>query len=126
MSSIGGDVLPGRNAEPPGLFAALASKARETSVSALLLVEIAGFLGAIAVLGIGPGHDGLALPLVALGMFGLWGLAEHSRGSREVSGMAGWSRAILLAQIAISIIGTASAIAGGYAIVGRLIGTVVS
>ena len=111
--------------EPPGAYAALATRARGTPDSLLVALESIGFGASLGVLVWTPDFSPLALPFLALAMFGIWGVAEHWRVSRPVA--SGAPNAVIRGfQIFASVVGTLAAATALYALVGRAIGTIIS
>jgi len=119
-------MTPAARPEPPGAFAALAAQARNTRADLLVGVETLGFVGALAVFIWIPERLVLALPFLALGMFGLWGAAEHARHAAHGSMSRARRGAVTGIQLFAAVAGTVAAVLAGYALVGRIIGTVVS
>lgn len=113
---------------PPGFaastnaFIAIGQRARKTSDSTLVAVEAAGFACVLAVFAWAPHTLDLALPAGATGAFGLWGVTEHMRVSHRR--MFKPVRFLLRTfQSLVAAGGIAAAIATGYALIGRLMGT---
>jgi hypothetical protein len=88
-------------------------------------MEAAGFAAVLVVVAFTPNHLMLAFPFIALSMFGLWGVAEHVRGT-AASRSRSRTAAISLFQWIAAVIGTIAAAAVLYGAAGRAIGTVVS
>src|SRR5688500_13402614 len=112
------------SAEPPGPLVALAGRARRTSDSRLVGLEILGVLTVIGVIAWFPDQLPLSLPGIALSMFGLWGVTDHFRHSGRRSRAVHLPLRVL--QFVVAVIGTTAVAAAIYVIAGRLIGTVVS
>lgn len=89
-------------------------------------MEAAGFAAVLVVFAFTPNNLVLALPFIALSMFGLWGVAEHVRSTAGVPRSRSKSAAISLFQWIAAVIGTVAAAAVLYGAAGRAIGTVVS
>ncbi|HZK78417.1 MAG TPA: hypothetical protein VFC35_05865 [Gemmatimonadaceae bacterium] len=102
-------------------FVAVADRARRTSDRVLVTVEIAGFGCAIAVIAWAPHTVELTLLTSAIGALGLWGVTDHMLEShRRLVAPLRWMLEGFRFLIAAG--GIASAIASGYALVGRLMG----
>lgn len=102
-------------------FVAVADKARQMSDRALVSAEAGGFALAIAMLVWAPHTLELALITAAFGALGLWGVTDHMLESHRRLYMP--IRLLLKGfRSLIAALGTASAIAAGYAFVGRLMG----
>lgn len=112
--------------EPPGLMATLAARARTTPDPWLIGLETFGVLTVLAVIAWLPNRPAFALPGLVLIMFALWGVTEHFRlqGRAHRSRTAG--SALRALQVLAVAAGTLAAAAALYALVGRLIGSVVS
>lgn len=113
---------------PPGLagsanaFIAVGQRARRTSDRMLVVIEAIGFTCVLAVFAWAPHTLDLALPAGAIGALGLWGVTEHMRVAHRR--MFKPLRLILRGfQSMIAAAGIAAAIATGYALMGRLMGT---
>ena len=100
---------------------ALAHRARRTSDWILLLLEITGLLGALAILLWIPSRMGLSLPFIALGMFGLWGITEHAK-----SGTHSLRAALSVFQLVLAAVGLVAIVALMFRLGGLAIGTVIS
>jgi hypothetical protein len=112
--------------EPPGLYAALAARAQQASDWTL-----AGLAGALAGLALAAWRPGwwwvYALPLVAAGAFGLWGIAERERAELATTGGSPRARrAPTAVQWFAVAVGTGAAVLVGFAVLGVLLGTIIS
>jgi len=112
--------------EPPGLLAVLAGRARITPDPWLVGLESIGLMIVLAVIVWVPDSPSLALPGVALSMFGLWGVAEHVRQTNPLHRSRAIRVALPLFQLLAVVAGTLAVVGAVYAAAGRLIGTVVS
>jgi hypothetical protein len=112
--------------EPPGIFQELARRANALSNRTLVSLESAGLAAVLAVLAWAPQRVSIALPFVAMSMFGLWGVTDHARRSRDP--LAPRTADFLLAciQATAATIGTLAVAAVIFALAGLMIGTVVS
>ena len=112
--------------ESSNAFFAIAGKARRSSNAVLAAAELAGFATAVAVLWIAPHEWGFALPAVALGAAGLWGITDHFLAAQSRIARVKIRFMLRAFRFAVAAIGITAFIAAGYFMVGRLIGTVVS
>jgi len=119
-------MTPAAHADPSSAFAALATRARATRTDMLVGIETLGLLCALAVFIWLPDQLALALPFLALAMFGLWGATEHARRAGRDSLPRSLLGALRAIQLLAAVVGTVAALLSGYAVVGRMIGTVVS
>lgn len=104
----------------------LAGRARAMPHMLLAALETLGLLGVLSILGWHSEKVELALPFLALSMFGFWGIAEHARKARDplrrdpiavvLSGLQGIS----------VVIGACSIAAAIFAAIGWAIGPIVS
>jgi hypothetical protein len=100
---------------------ALAQLAKRTSDWILLLLEITGLVGALAILLWIPSRMGLSLPFIGLGMFGLWGITEHAK-----SGTHSLRAALSVFQLVLAGVGLLAIVALMFRLGGLAIGTVIS
>lgn len=113
---------PRPDARSTNAFVAVGERARLASDKALVAIEAVGFACVIAVLAWAPRTLDLALPAAAIGALGLWGVIDHMREARRR--MPRPLRRLLSGfQRLIAAAGIAAAIATGYALIGRLMGT---
>ena len=114
---------------PAGPYAVLAARARRASDGALAGAAAVGVLAAAAVAAWRPAWWALALPPVAVGAFGLWGILEREAAERR-AGRAGRADALGLALRAVQwlavVVGTAAAGLAALAVLGALLGRVIS
>jgi len=117
---------------PAGPYAVLAARARRASDGALAGAAAVGVLAAAAVAAWRPAWWALALPPVAVGAFGLWGILEREAAERRAgrAGRAGRADALGLALRAVQwlavVVGTAAAGLAALAVLGALLGRVIS
>lgn len=104
---------------------ALASRARRASDRSLAVAELSGFAAAVAVLAVAPGSPGFALLLVAIGALGLWGITDHMIDARRKL-LLPLRWALLGFRFFVAVAGVAAALLSGYAVIGRLMGVVIS
>ncbi len=112
----------GSDARSANAFVAVSARARLASDKTLVAIETAGFACVIAVLAWAPRTLDLALPAAAIGALGLWGVIDHMRQSRRRT-FRPLRKLLSGFQTLIAAAGIAAAIATGYAIIGRLMGT---
>jgi hypothetical protein len=118
--------LDPRAAEPPGLFAMLAVRARRASDGALAALGGIGGVAAIALAAVRPAWLAFALPLVSAGAFGLWGILERATAERGASRSARYDRVVSVVQWMAVAIGTVCAIVTAFAVLGVLMGPFIS
>jgi len=114
--------LDPRAAEPPGLFAMLAVRARRASDGTLAALAGVGGVAAIALAAVRPSWSAFALPLVSAGAFGLWGILERATAERGAQRSASYDRAMSVAQWVLVAIGAVCAIVTAFAVLGVLMG----
>ena len=112
--------------EPPGLFAMLAVRARSASDGALAALAGVGGVTAIALAARRPSWWAFALPLISAGAFGLWGILERATAERGAPRSMLYDRAVSAAQWMIAAIGTVCAIVTAFAVLGVLLGRIIS
>jgi hypothetical protein len=103
-------------------FIAAANRARRSSDRALLAAELVGFTFAIGILFWSPRAWIVALPAIALGALGLWGITDHMIDARRrIIAPLRWILSGF--RFLIAATGVLAVLATGYAIVGILMGT---
>ncbi|HEY2896532.1 MAG TPA: hypothetical protein VGJ12_05295 [Gemmatimonadaceae bacterium] len=112
--------------EPPSLFAMLAGKARRSSDAVLASLAGVGGLAAVALIAMRPAWWAFALPLVAAGAFGVWGILERATAERETPRSTRYDHAMSAAQWLAAAIGTACAVVTMFAVLGLLLGRIIS
>jgi fatty acid desaturase len=112
--------------EPPSLFAVLAVRARRTSDGVLAALAAIGGVAAVALAAVRPAWWAFALPLVSAGAFGLWGILERETAERGAVRSARYDRAMGAAQWVAVTIGTVCAIVTVFAVLGILLGRIIS
>jgi hypothetical protein len=112
--------------EPPTLYAMLAARARRASDTALAGLAGVGGIAAVALLAARPGWWAFALPLVSAGAFGAWGILERERAERGAGRSARYDRVVGATQWLAVAIGTVGAIVTVFAVLGVLLGTIIS
>lgn len=113
-------------AEPPGLFAMLAVRARGSSDALLASLAGIGVVAAIFLAATRPGWWAFALPLVSAGAFGFWGMLERDIAERGPERSARYDRVVGASQRIATIVGTMCAIIAGFAVLGILLGPFIS
>jgi hypothetical protein len=112
--------------EPASLFAMLAGKARRSSDAVLASLAGVGGLSAVALFATRPAWWAFALPLVSAGAFGVWGILERATAERVTPRSARYDRAMGVAQWVAAAIGTVCAIVTVFAVLGLLLGRIIS
>jgi hypothetical protein len=112
--------------EPASLFAMLAGKARRSSDAVLASLAGVGGLSAVALFATRPAWWAFALPLVSAGAFGVWGILERATAERVTPRGARYDRAMGVAQWVAAAIGTVCAIVTVFAVLGLLLGRIIS
>jgi hypothetical protein len=112
--------------EPASLFAMLAGKARRSSDAVLASLAGVGGLSAVALFATRPAWWAFALPLVSAGAFGVWGILERATAERETPRSVRYDRAMGVAQWVAAAIGTVCAIVTVFAVLGLLLGRIIS
>lgn len=108
--------------ERPGPYAALAARARRSSDGALALASGVGCAYLAALLALRPAWWSFVVAPIAIGAFGLWGIAD-----RELAGSVATRRRLLLAARGLAAaIGTLAVLTSVFRILGALVGTVIS
>jgi hypothetical protein len=112
--------------EPPGLFAMLAVRARRASDGVLAALAGTGGVAAIALAAARPSWWAFALPLVAAGTFGLWGILERATAERGAERTTRYDRVTSVVQGMLVAIGAVCAIVTIFAVLGMLMGPIIS
>jgi hypothetical protein len=112
--------------EPPSLFAILACKGRRAPDAVLAVLAAVGGLSAVALIATRPAWWAFALPLVSAGAFGVWGILERATAERVTPRGARYDRAMGVAQWVAAAIGTMCAIVTVFAVLGLLLGRIIS
>ena len=110
------------------IFAVAAALARRATDGQLVIAAGVGIASA-AVVGLArPGWWLLALPLLAIGSFGIWGIAERTSAERlaRLGPSFAGHRALTGVRVAAAIIGTLAATLTLLALVARALGTWIS
>jgi hypothetical protein len=113
--------------EPPGLYATLAARARRASDAMLATLAGIGLIATLLLVVERPRWGVFALPLIAVGAFGLWGIAERELTDGDAAGrVAKYRRAIVVAQRLVAALGTVAMLATAFAVLGLFLGTIIS
>ena len=115
------DENPGRG-EPPTLFAILALQARRASDVTLASMAAIGAMGAVALVAVRPTWWVFAMPVIAVGAFGIWGMLERGIAERGARRSERYDRAVSVAQWIAVATGAIAAIATVFAVLGLLVG----
>lgn len=111
--------------EPPGLYATIAARTRRAADATLAIAAGIGIFGAVGVVVWRPAWWIYALPLVAVGAAGVWGIADREGGGR--AGAHPNTRRLLTAlQWTAAAVGTAAVLIVVFAVLGRVLGTIIS
>ena len=99
------------DADAEHIFALVAKAARRASDGQLVMAAAAGIAGAAVIGLLAPSWWFAALPLLCIGSFGVWGIAERTAAEREENGGAEFAGRRTLAAIRVSAaaIGTLAA-----------------
>jgi hypothetical protein len=110
------------------IFALVAKLARRASDGQLVVAAAAGIAGAAAIGFLAPSWWFAALPLLCIGSFGVWGIAERTASERlERIGPAFVGRRALAAvRIAAAAIGTLAAVLALLTVAAMALGTWIS
>lgn len=92
----------------------------------LAALETLGLLGVLSIVAWSPDTLELALPFLALSMFGFWGIAEHARGARDPLRRDPVATALSVLQGISVLIGACSIAAAIFTAIGWAIGPIVS
>jgi len=116
---------PARDDDGESVFALAAHLARRASDGQLVVAAAIGIVAAALVGLVRPDLWFLSLPLVCLGSFGIWGIAERTEKERmaRLGPDFGGRRAVVAVRVSAAIIGTLSGTLTLLAVVARMIGT---
>jgi hypothetical protein len=112
--------------ERPGPYAVLAARARRSSDEALAAAAAVGLMAVAGLWVARPAWWVLALPLVALGAFGAWGMAEREQRERRALAEGGPGRALVVVQWLAVAVGTGAALLTAFGVLAALFGRVIS
>ncbi len=107
------------------IFAVVAQIARRASDGQLVLAAAAGIAAAAIVGLVRPDWWFVALPLLSLGSFGVWGIAERTAAERmaRLGPDFGGRRALASVRATAAVVGTLSGTLTLLVIVARMVGT---
>jgi hypothetical protein len=107
------------------IFALVAQVARRATDGQLVIAAASGIATAAIVGLVRPGLWLLALPLLSVGSFGIWGIAERTSAERmaRMGPDFGGRRALAGVRLTAAVIGTLSGTLALLAIVARMVGT---
>jgi len=114
--------------EGENIFALVARLARRASDGQLVLAAATGITTAAIVGLVQPSWWFVALPLLCVGSFGIWGIAERTAAERtaRLGPDFGGRRALTSVRVTAAVIGTASGALALLAVVAKMIGTWIS
>ena len=113
----------GAGAERSSPYAALAAKARATS-DGVLAAEVGGAALYLALLLLfRPAWWAFVIAPLAVGAFGLWGIAEREAGA---SNSPARQRLLHATQLVAVVVGTLAVLLTAFRVLGALVGTVIS
>ena len=117
--------LRGRNEDGESVFALAAQLARRASDGQLVVAAAIGVVAAVLVGLVRPDLWFFGLPLLCIGSFGAWGIAERTETERmaRLGPDFGGRRALVGLRISAAIIGTVSGTLTLLTVVARMIGT---
>jgi hypothetical protein len=115
----------GRDEDGENVFALVAQLARRASDGQLVVAAAIGIIAAVLVGLVRPDLWFLSLPLVCVGSFGAWGIAERTETERvaRLGPNFGGRRALAGVRVSAAIVGTLSGTLTLLAVVARMIGT---
>jgi hypothetical protein len=132
-------VAPPQHPDDENLFSLIAGRARRASDGQLVTASAVGVGGAVLIVLASPGWWFAALPLLCVGSFGIWGIADRTDADRTARAQAahagnppdaasGDAGAVALAgvRIAAVVIGTAAAALAVLVIMARVVGRWIS
>ena len=114
--------------EGENIFALVAQLARRATDGQLVIAAAVGIASA-ALIGLAwPGWWLLALPLLCIGSFGIWGIAERTAAERlaRLGPSVPGYRALAGVRVAAAIVGTLAGVLTLLALVARALGTWIS
>ena len=113
------------NEDGESIFALAAQLARRASDGQLVIAAAIGIVAAIVVVLVRPGVWYIGLPLLSVGSFGVWGIAERTaaeRGERLGPDFAG-RYALASVRLTAAVVGTLSGLLTLLVVVARMVGT---
>ncbi len=114
-----------RNDDGENVFALAARLARRASDGQLVVSAAAGILAASLVGFVRPDLWWVGLPLVCVGSFGVWGIAERTATERtaRLGPDFGGRRALTSIRLTAAVVGTLSGLMMLLVVVARMVGT---
>jgi len=114
-----------RNDDGESIFAVAAQMARRASDGQLVVAAAAGIAAAAIVGLVRPDWWFVALPLLSVGSFGVWGIAERTAAERRarLGPDFGGRRALASVRATAAVVGTLSGTLTLLVIVARMVGT---
>ena len=114
-----------RDDDGDSIFALVAQVARRATDGQLVIAAASGIATAALVGLVRPDLWLLALPLLSVGSFGIWGIAERTSAERlaRMGPDFGGRRALAGVRLTAAVIGTLSGTLALLAIVARMVGT---
>jgi hypothetical protein len=114
-----------RDDDGENVFALTARLARRASDGQLVVAAAAGILAASLVGFVRPDLWWVGLPLVSVGSFGVWGIAERTATERSarLGPEFGGRRALTSLRLTAAVVGTLSGVMTLLVIVARMVGT---
>lgn len=118
-------VRESRHDDGENVFALAARLARRASDGQLVVAAAAGILAASVVGFVRPDLWWIGLPLVCMGSFGVWGIAERTATERtaRLGPDFGGRRALTSLRLTAAVVGTLSGVMTLLVIVARMVGT---
>jgi hypothetical protein len=113
------------NDDGDSIFAVVAQLARRASDGQLVLAAATGIAAAAIVGLVLPAWWFVALPLLSVGSFGIWGIAERTSAERlaRIGPEFGGRRALASVRVTAAVVGTLSGTLALLAVVARMVGT---
>ena len=117
--------LGSRDEEGENVFALAARMARRASDGQLVVAASIGIIAATLVGLVRPTLWFLALPLLCVGSFGVWGIAERTAAERtaRLGRDFGGRRALSSVRLTAAVVGTLSGVLTLLVVVARMVGT---
>ena len=114
-----------RHEDGENVFALAARLARHASDGQLVVAAAAGILAASLVGFVRPDLWWVGLPLVCVGSFGVWGIAERTAAERtaRLGADFGGRRALMSIRLTAAVVGTLTGVMTLLVIVARMVGT---
>ena len=114
-----------RDEDGESVFALVAQLARRASDGQLVVATAIGIVAALFVGLVRPGLWFVALPLLCVGSFGVWGIAERTAAERtaRLGPDFGGRRALRSVRLTAAVVGTLSGVLTLLVIVARMVGT---